>query len=50
MLCSLRFENNLLNVGRVRFALKTVFLISNVFRFASKKFFILSNVFASLRK
>jgi hypothetical protein len=29
--CSLCFENNLLTVGHFRFALKTVFLLSNVF-------------------
>jgi hypothetical protein len=29
-MCSLRFDNNLLTVGHVRFALKIVFLLSNV--------------------
>ncbi len=29
--CSLRFENNLLNVGHVRFASKIIFFLSNVF-------------------
>jgi hypothetical protein len=30
-MCLLRFENNLLAVGRVRFALKIIFFLSNVF-------------------
>jgi hypothetical protein len=30
-MCSLRFENNLLTDGRVRFASKIIFLLSNVF-------------------
>ncbi len=30
-MCSLRFENNFLTVGRVRFALKIIFFLSNVF-------------------
>ncbi len=34
--CSLRFENNLLTVGRVRFALKIIFLLSNVFALLRK--------------
>jgi hypothetical protein len=29
--CSLRFENNLLNVRHVRFASKIIFLLSNLF-------------------
>ena len=34
--CSLRFENNLLNVGHVRFASKIIFLFSNLFALLRK--------------
>ncbi len=30
-MCSLRFENNFITDGRVRFALKTIFFLANVF-------------------
>jgi hypothetical protein len=35
-MCSLRFENNLLTVERVRFTLKIIFLLSNVFALLRK--------------
>ena len=34
--CSLRFENNLLTVGSVRFASKIIFLLSNIFALLRK--------------
>jgi hypothetical protein len=37
-MCSLRFENNFLTIGHVRFALKTVVLLSNVFASLQKLF------------
>jgi hypothetical protein len=36
-MCSLRFENNLLTDGRVRFASKIIFFLSNVFALLQKK-------------
>ncbi len=37
-MCSLRFKNNLLTDGRVRFASKIIFFLSNVFALLRKQF------------
>ncbi len=49
-MCSLRFENNFLTVGHVRFRLENSCLGIESVRFASKIICVLSNVFASFRK
>jgi hypothetical protein len=49
-MCSLRFENNFLTVGHVRFCFENSCLAIERVRFASKIIFVLSNVFASFRK
>ena len=49
-MCSLRFENNFLTIGHVRFRFKNSFLAIERVRFASKINFVLTNVFASFRK
>jgi hypothetical protein len=49
-MCSLRFENNFLTIGHVRFCLENSCLAIEHVCFASKIIFVLSNVFASFRK
>jgi hypothetical protein len=49
-MCSLRFENNFLTIGQVRFRFENSCLSFERVRFASKIIFFLSNVFASFRK
>jgi hypothetical protein len=49
-MCSLRFENNFLTVGHVRFRLENSCLAIERVRFASKIICVLSNVFASFWK
>jgi hypothetical protein len=49
-MCSLRFENNFLTIGHVRFRFKNSCLAIERVRFASKVIFVLANVFASFRK
>ena len=49
-MCSLRFENNFLTIGHVRFRFENSCLAIERVRFASKIIFVLSNVFASFRK
>jgi hypothetical protein len=49
-MCSLRFENNFLTIGHVRFRFENSCLAIEFVRFASKIIFVLSNVFASFRK
>jgi hypothetical protein len=49
-MCSLRFENNFLTIGHLRFRFKNSCLAIERVRFASKKFFVQANVFASFRK
>ena len=48
-MCSLRFENNFLTFGQVRFRFENSCLAIERVRFASKIIFLLSKVFASLR-
>ncbi len=48
-MCSLRFENNFLSIYCVRFALKIIFFNVGRVRFALETVFLLSNMFASLR-
>ncbi len=50
LMCSLRFVNNFLTNGRVRFRFENSCLAIERVRFASKIFFVLSNAFASFRK
>ncbi len=64
LMCSLRFENNFLTIGHVRFCFKNsclaiehvrfpsklIFFLSDMFAFALKTVFLPSNVFASFRK
>jgi hypothetical protein len=50
-MCSLRrFENNFLTIGHVRFRFGNSCLSIERVRFALKIIFVLSNVFASFRK
>jgi hypothetical protein len=49
-MCSLRFENNFLTIGHVRFRFENSCLCIERVRFTSKISFVLSNVFASFRK
>jgi hypothetical protein len=49
-MCSLRFENNLLTIGYVRFRFENSCLAIEPVPFASKIIFVLSNVLASFRK
>jgi hypothetical protein len=49
-MCSLRFDNNFLTIGHVRFRFKTSCLAMERVRFASKIISVLTNVFASFRK
>ncbi len=49
-MCSLRFENNFLTIGHVRFCFENGCLAIERVRFASKIIFVLSNVFALFRK
>jgi hypothetical protein len=48
-MCSLRFDNNFLTTGHVRFRFENRGLSIERVRFASKIIFVLSNVFASFR-
>jgi hypothetical protein len=49
-MCSLRFENNFLTIGHVRFRFENSCHAIELVRFASKIIFVLYNVFASFRK
>jgi hypothetical protein len=49
-MCSLRFENNFLTIGHVRFRFENSCLAIEHVRFASKIIFLVSDVFASIRK
>jgi hypothetical protein len=49
-MCSLRLENNFLITERVRFALKTIFFLSNVFASNQKIFLLPSEVFVLVSK
>jgi hypothetical protein len=49
-MCSLRFENNFLTIGHVRFLLENSCVAIERVRFDSKIICVLSNVFASFRK
>ena len=49
-MCSLRFENNFLTVGHVRFRFENSCLAIERVRFATKIIFVLSNVFSSFRE
>jgi hypothetical protein len=46
-MCSLRFENNFLTIGHVRFCFENSCLSIEGVCFASKIIFVLSNVFSS---
>jgi hypothetical protein len=46
-MCSLRFENNFLTIGHVRFRFENSCLAIERVQFASKIIFVLCNVFAS---
>ncbi len=50
LMCSLHFEKKFLTDGRVRFCVENSCLNIERVRFASKIIFVLSNVFASFRK
>jgi hypothetical protein len=49
-MCLLRFENNFLAIGHVRFLLENSCVAIERVRFASKIIFVLSDVFALFQK